>query len=64
MKGSTITTLSTALEHAREAIDEALDALNTIDRLDSEFVLPLIEAQKNVAVTIRHYNRLARDDAE
>ncbi len=45
---ATDTMFSTALEHAREA----------------DFVLPLIEAQKNVALTIRHYNRLARDDGE
>ena len=60
---ATDTMFSTALEHAREAVDEALDALNNVDRPDSDYVLPLIEAQKNVALTIRHYNRLARDDA-
>jgi len=57
---STTETFSTALADALEAINEALDALETIERLDTEYVMPLIRAQSEVKDAMTRYHVLTR----
>lgn len=54
------TTFTAALAHAREAVDDALDALNTIEKPYSEYVLPLLQAQKELQLASSQYQRHSR----
>lgn len=50
---TTTTPLDAALAHARDAVDAALDALNTIGCPDGDGVLALIRAQAELETAAR-----------
>ena len=49
-----------ALEHALDAVDDALAALNAVERPDIAYVQPLIEAQKHLAHAIKEWEGARR----
>ena len=49
------TTFRAALAKARAAVDRALDALNTIERPDSDYVMPLLRAQAELQEAAARY---------
>ena len=59
------TTFSAALERAREAVDEALDALTTVSLASvkpgaDDLVAPLIEAQHQLRISAERWERVRR----
>jgi hypothetical protein len=51
-------TFEVALCTARDAVDQALDSLNTLEQPDSEYVLPLLKAQGALDIAVRRFEAL------